>query len=126
MKNRAKCNLCKSIIESFHSTDYVTCKCGEISVYGAESLSCSARDFKNFLRIDDNGHEILVVEKNAEDIICEEKKYIGTVMGKEELIKELDHLRERIESLPNSVMYEPVTHADFCSLLLLLSSILRA
>ena len=54
MKNRAKCKLCNSIIESFHRHDYVTCACGEIAVDGGlDYFKVIARDYANFLRIDD-------------------------------------------------------------------------
>lgn len=130
MKNRAKCKLCQSIIESFHSTDYVLCKCGEIAVDGGESLRCEAKDFNNFLRVDDKGNEIVIkIQPTPAQIDDEISDVIAGLRGdpnKLGLIKELDDIRKRIESLPKHVMYEPVTHADFCSLLLLLSAILRS
>lgn len=43
-----------------------------------------------------------------------------------ELIEMLEEMSNRIESLPQEALYAPITHADFCSLLLLLSAILRA
>ena len=33
-RNRAQCKLCKDIIESKHRHDFVTCKCGKLSVDG--------------------------------------------------------------------------------------------
>ncbi len=46
--------------------------------------------------------------------------------SKEEMLDMLDEMTKRIESLPPVAMYAPVTHADFCSLLMLISAILRA
>ena len=60
MRNRAKCKLCQSTIESFHPTDLVLCKCGEISVDAGEGLKCAAKSWENFLRVDDEGNEIIV------------------------------------------------------------------
>lgn len=35
--NKIKCKLCGDIIESKHRHDFVTCKCGKISVDGGNS-----------------------------------------------------------------------------------------
>jgi hypothetical protein len=45
---------------------------------------------------------------------------------KDELLQILDEMVARINDLPQHATFAPVTHADFCSLLMLLSSILRA
>jgi len=56
--NKAKCKLCGDIIESKHQHDFVRCKCGEIFVDGGNSYSrYGARDFKNFLRYDDETND---------------------------------------------------------------------
>lgn len=121
MKNRAKCRLCQSIIESFHSTDYVLCKCGEIAVDRGDALRCYAKDFTNFLRIDDDGNEIIV--KMKEDV---KPLDIGNKMTRTDLLSMLDEMIKSYERLPQNALYEPVTHSDLVSALLLLSSILRA
>lgn len=121
MRNIAKCKLCSSIIESFHSTDYVICKCGEISVDAGESLKCYAKDWKNFLRIDDNGNEIQVKVQEEKTIDENIKK-----PNKEELLDMLDEMVKNIERLPQQAMTSPINHYDYYSLLLLLSSILRS
>jgi len=36
IRNRAKCKLCGDIIESKYRHDFVTCKCGAISVDGGQ------------------------------------------------------------------------------------------
>ena len=54
-RNIAKCRLCGDVIESKHVHDYVTCKCGEISVDGGHDYcKRSARDLKNVIELDDN------------------------------------------------------------------------
>jgi hypothetical protein len=45
--NKAQCLKCKQIIESKHRHDYVTCKCGSVSVDGGKDyLKRSAKDMK--------------------------------------------------------------------------------
>ena len=126
MKNRAKCKLCHEIIESFHSSDYVMCKCGEISLDGGEALRCSAKNWSNFLRIDDEGKEVLVIVKDTNVKRLDMEKHTPAKLSKEELISFLDEMVANIESLPQHAMSVPITHYDFVSLLMLLSSILRA
>ena len=116
MRNRAKCKLCESIIESFHNHDYVTCKCGEISIDGGlDYYKASAKDFNNFLRVDDEGNEIIVkVQEN------------NSKPTKTELLNMLDEMIKNIENLPVQAMTSYITHYDFCASLLLLSAILRS
>lgn len=125
MRNRAKCKLCKDIIESFHQHDYVTCKCGEIAIDGGNyNLRAVARDFKNFLRVDDKGNEIVVQLKDAEDV-----KPLDIDQPKPTRKDILDMLEETIkgyERLPQRAMYEPITHSDFIAALLLILASLRA
>jgi len=123
MKNRAKCKLCQSIIESFHPTDYVLCKCGEISVDGGDALRCAAKDFRNFLRVDDEGHEIIVTVKSEDvnPLYTDEKP-----MDREEKIKMLDDLIKSYDNLPTHAMTAPITNYEFSAFLTLLSSILRS
>ena len=119
MKNRAKCKLCGSIIESFHSTDYVMCKCAEIFVDGGDAMRCGALKWKNFVRVDDEGHEIIPRVVDSDEYV---KK-----PNKEELLKMLDEMIDSYEKLPTHAKSKPnITSYDMLSLLLLLSSILRA
>ncbi len=121
MRNRAKCKLCESTIESFHEGDYVTCKCGHISVSGGLRMECSALDWANFLRVDDNGNEIIVTVK-SDDV----KPLYNEAPTREDKLKMLDEMIKTYEGLPQHVMTMPITHYDFVSALLLLSSILRS
>lgn len=123
MINRAKCRLCNSIIESYHATDLVLCKCGEISVDGGNALKCYAKDWQNFIRVDDNGNEIIVKIKNND---TKPTEIDSTRPNKKELLSMLDEMIKNIENLPQVAMTNPITHYDFASALLLLSSILRA
>lgn len=123
MRNRAKCKLCQSIIESFHSTDLVNCKCGHIFVDGGSAMLCGASDWNNFLRVDDEGNEIIIKVKSKEEAKEIEPIHKPT---KKELIDMLDEMCKNIENLPPQAMTLPINHYDYCSLLMLLSSILRS
>ena len=120
MRNRAKCKLCGDIIESMHSTDLQACKCGQIYVDGGDALTCGSYDWSNFLRVDDEGNEIVPKIQDKDDSNSSKK------LSKKELIAMLMVMEKDIENLPKHVMLSPITHADFCSLLLLLSSIFLA
>ena len=114
MKNIAKCRLCGSVIESLHQKDHVTCTCGEISVDGGDEMRCAARNFENFLRIDDEGNEI-VVKVQMED-----------APKREELLKYLKEMHENMEKLPINGKLTPVNHYDLSAALLLIYSIFKA
>jgi len=126
MKNRAKCKLCKSIIESFHRYDYVSCKCGEISVDGgSDYFYCNSKDWNNFLRVDDQGNEVIVKVK-GESV----QKEVGEIQNpirptKKEMLNTLDEMIKNIENLPSNALSTPVNHYDLLSFLFLISSILR-
>ncbi len=124
MKNRAKCKLCASIIESYHDTDYVSCKCGHISVDGGTSMKCAAIDWSNFLRVDDEGNEILVTVKSDKQNVDEE--LIQEKPSKAKMLEILDEMIKSYESLPKYAMEGAVTNYDLLSALILLSSILKA
>lgn len=125
MRNRAKCKLCQSVIESFHTWDHVTCNCGEISVDGGnEYLKCSAKDFKNFLRVDDNDNEIIVTVK--EEPIEIPQSEISHKPSRKELLSMFDEMITSYENLPKHAMLSPVSNADLCSSLILINAILNA
>lgn len=126
MKNIAKCKLCQSILESFHDQDYVSCKCGEIAIDGGTSkLLCYAKDFKNFLRIDDQGNEIIVkvVDDNAKPTEEAQDNPKPTIR---DMLVMLDDMIANIERLPEHAMTTPVNHYDLSSALLLVSALFKA
>lgn len=50
IRNAARCKLCDSEIESKHRHDFVTCKCGEISIDGGRAyVRWLANDFDNLI-----------------------------------------------------------------------------
>lgn len=125
MRNRARCKLCGEIIESFHSTDYMMCKCGEIAVDCGNGMKCFARDFDNFLRIDDEGNEIVPkVIENTSDVKPLDKD--AKKPSRADLMQMLSDMTKTIESLPREALNTYVTHYDLLSALLLLSAILRS
>jgi hypothetical protein len=134
MKNRAKCKLCSSIVESFHSTDYVQCQCGEIIVDGGDSMRCAANNWQNFLRVDDEGNEIITKVKDsiAEDPRNEpHKQHTDSKQdddkcvenhnkpSKKEIVEMLENMIKSIDDLPNYAKEGPINHYDYESLLLL-------
>jgi len=119
MRNRAKCKLCNSIIESFLENDFVTCKCGEISINGgAHQFHCEARNWENFLRIDDQGNEIIVKVKEC---IMEGEKTLST----EDLFQELELMISYHEKIPQVAMMSSVNYYDFYSALIVIQNILK-
>jgi hypothetical protein len=127
MRNRAKCRKCSTIIESFHRYDYVSCKCGEISISGGlDVLEVSAKQFSNFLRVDDEGHEIEVtVQEKDKHESKEGYKDYPEKPTRKDLIDEFQILVKNLESLPPAALSAPVSHYDLYSFLLLLSCILQ-
>lgn len=127
MRNRAKCVLCEDILESFHTHDYVTCKCGEISIDGGQnSLKTSAKNYENFLRLDDHGKEIKVTVLESHQEKETQTQTPLTVSSSSELIDMLDSLGKSIEGLPKNAMTLPITHYDYYSLIILLVAILKS
>lgn len=112
--------MCNSVIESFHDTDYVMCSCGAISVDGGTSMRCAANDWKNFVRVDDEGHEI-EVKVESSDV----KRLYNEKPSKKDLLFMLDEMIKNVENLPQHVMSSPISHYDYCSLLILLSALFK-
>ena len=130
MRNRAKCKLCQEIIESFHRYDCVSCKCGEISVDGGQDYCrCMAGDWANFIRIDNEGNEVIpriVDEEKALDELVKEGQERGdyeTKLTKKDLVDMLKAQAEAIERMPPVALSSYVTNYDLLSLLLVLSGI---
>lgn len=139
MRNRAKCKLCGDIIESVHNHDYISCKCGEIAVDGGQQYCrCSAKSWDNFIRVNDEGNEVIPkimdkpsveeennkVKKWVEDEIL--TAYEKSKKRKEIALDALDELIKKIEELPQMAWTTAITHYDYYSLLLLLSALFRS
>ncbi len=126
MRNRAKCKLCRDVIESFHSTDHVQCSCGEIDVFGGEAMRCAAAHWENFIRLDDKGNEFIPKVQNSPDDPVSAMIYPEEPLSKAALLSEFDQIVKSYDSLPRHVLDSPVSHADLLSVLLVLQAILRA
>lgn len=128
MKNRAKCRLCGDILESLTQFDVVECSCKEISIWGGEyELRCHARDFKNFLRIDDRGAErqVKYIEVHEEDQKNEASEPVPKALTRQELIDEIDTLVQYISDYPPHKLHSACTYADLRDFVSLLSSVLK-
>lgn len=132
MKNRAKCKLCQSVIESFHVSDYVSCSCGEISIDGGDQYCHAlAKNWENFLRIDDEDNEITVkvMDKSLDD--TEETSdvkplYTEKKPSRADLIQMLDEMSKSIENLPHQAMTMTVSNYDLGALISLLTLIFKS
>ena len=127
MRNRAKCKLCGDILESFHMNDYVTCKCGEISIDGGTHyLRVAAKNWNNFLRVDDEDNEIIPVIYDQNDKVTTRAPQEPRQLSRKELIDMLQETLNSIERLPDHAMSLPINHYDFYSFAALVLSILRS
>lgn len=130
MRNRAKCRLCNEIIESFHRGDYVSCKCDEIAVSGGnEKLEVFAKNWANFMRVDDEGNEIIIaVEEKKDASITEATKESLTLppVTHDDFVKMLEEFCQNIENLPADAKFSSVTHVDLVSVLRILVDIFRS
>lgn len=125
MRNRAKCRLCKKVIESFHKSDYVECDCGEISVDEGTCLRCSAKNWENFLRIDENDNEILVTVRTDPSLQPRKEAIENAAPGRKEMIDALEEMIKAIDNLPEHARYAPVSHADLSPVLSVISALIK-
>jgi hypothetical protein len=126
VRNRAKCKLCCDVIESFHRGDYVTCKCDEIAVCGGtEKLEVFAKDWSNFIRMDDEGNEIVIHLEESQKADQSKQEVVPLTYSKSEYIQMLDEFCQKIDSLPTGARFDAVTHADLSSVLKVVVDIFR-
>jgi len=126
MRNRAKCKLCGDIIESLHPHDFVACKCTEITIDGGlECYKASAKDPNNFLRIDDEGNEIVVTWVDKEEITITPEDFPKQPLTKEEMLQELTMITDRIAGLPEHALNGSVTQVEFWEALILIKTLLE-
>ena len=58
VRNKAQCKLCGDVIESHNRHDFMSCKCGEISVDGGKSyIKRSAKDLNNIIELSETYEE---------------------------------------------------------------------
>lgn len=82
-------------------------------------MRCTAKDFSNFLRVDDRGNEIVVSYKEGNLEVDDLK------INKENLVEALEEMILSIERLPTNAKLGPVNHYDLLSLMLWLSSFFK-
>ena len=116
MRNRAKCLKCQEIIEIIDNQGYVECKCKEIGV--GPDLYCAARNWENFMRVQENDEEIKVKydDKNHKNNENDPEPFT-----REEIVDMLKKKAEYFAKVPPQI---PVTHYDISELMLLLASVL--
>jgi len=127
MRNRAKCKLCSSIIESFTINDYVSCECGEISIDGgATHLKVGAKNFENFLRLDEHDNEVPVkLVGDAPD--CTEvakEEYDQLDLSREKKVEIVDAMIKYYEKLPQHALLSSPTQYDLLAIYLMIKRIL--
>jgi len=125
IRNRAKCKKCQSIIESFFPTDLVFCACREIAVEGGEAMKCMANEWSNFLRVDDEGNEIIPTIREVKDSSVE-LEVPHRIHNKSEILKVIDHLIDTLNDLPPHALATSLTQYDQLAMLTILGSILKA
>jgi hypothetical protein len=81
-------------------------------------MACGAIDFINFIRVDDEGNEILVREVQEDGVAHD------PIADVDELIAELRRMAESIEKLPKHVLAASINHFDFLAALWLISEVL--
>lgn len=122
MRNRAKCKLCKDCLESFHQLDYVECGCGEIAIDGGEyEFKSYAKNWENFLRLDENDKEIEVVVKDNPELDISSTPTLTL----DDLISQFSELMKTMGELSPQYMNMPITHYDLYSFGMITLSCLR-
>jgi hypothetical protein len=82
---------------------------------------------ENFICLDDEGNEIIPRLREEKEVVQDDNKMVNLPKPpRDELLDILDEMVKRIGDLPQHASLAPITHADFASLLMLLSSIFRA
>ena len=123
MKNKAKCRLCGDIIESVHSDEVASCKCGAISVHGGDAMYCSVLgDWTNFIRVDDNGNEIVPTIKEK---AIDESEATERLATKQDLIDALTRQYEYIDASYDVVKWAAPTTSDISAMLQIIVGIFK-
>jgi len=105
--------------------DFVECPCKEICVHGGNKNYCGAKDWGNFVRIDDEGNEVEIkVQDKKEPLTSNEKiEEKKPLISLEDKLDALKLMIEDYESLPSHGQYQTVSVADHLSMLLIVESL---
>lgn len=123
IRNTAKCKLCNDIIESYHSNDYSLCSCGEIYVDGGPlGMRCGARNWDNFVRIDNDGNIVIpkIVDPTDASLVTDTADDVAVGLTFNDALDQLKHLEAVYRDLPQNVLYSSTSHSDMSSVLTLL------
>ena len=127
MRNRAKCKLCEEVIESLTVHDYVRCKCGEISIDGGRNyFKASAKNFHNFLRVDDEDNvvEVKLIDKSEVEEKVVEEEHPPRELSRQDKIDLVDGMLSYFDGLPQHAMLASPSQYDIQALYLLIKRIL--
>jgi hypothetical protein len=127
MRNRGKCKLCHTIIESFYMGHLDTCKCGAVSVFNGDGMDMAPFNSPHFLRVDEVGNEIVVSykEKDAEGDQDKGEHNPNEPRSRADLIKDFENAIEYIDKAPDHEQYSFVTNAALCHYMKALVNILK-
>ena len=103
----------------------VSCPCNEISIDGGtKKFRAAARDFKNFVRIDDEGNEVAVtlVDKPEPFISKEEKPLVDTYADKLAILMEMI---DEAEKEHEHMSYANLSKREFAEAMLVIYSLLK-
>jgi hypothetical protein len=121
MRNRAKCALCHTVIESVLATEHVLCPCGEIGVAGGQQMLFKAyTSDDNFIRIDDDGNEIKPELAKAKESA---EKLLVNMDDLGQIIKDMGTIVESLESLEDYSMRLPLNQYDLLTVLRLVKRV---
>jgi hypothetical protein len=109
-----KCKKCSTSIKP-HANDIVECECKSISVQGTSIVIARGLEYDCFTLVGDDGIESDPAITPVED----------RPLTREQKLDLLADMIRSYDNLPASAMIAPVTHYDFCSLLVLLSSLFK-
>lgn len=123
----AKCRLCKVTIDTYVGYDNC-CPCGEISIDARkDEVKVQARDWANFIRVDEAGNEIIMTIKDKESVLSahNEPERVSKP-SRDDLLGMLNMMIKNIEDLPPQGLASYVTNYDLLSSLLLIGAIFRS
>ena len=131
MRNRAKCRLCGDILESKNRHDNVECSCEEIGIDGgSDYFKAYAKDWRNFIRLDDDDKEVIpkIVDKEpVPDPVKEERtEALPHNLTKKDHIDAITDMINLYDRLPDDELRRPVSQYDHYSLLILIRAFLTA
>lgn len=107
MRNRARCEKCKTIIESKYRHDFCQCVCGSCFVDGGTSYERCGYDIpENFTRIHDDGTEENMVDSIRKYEETQVNRY--TPLEVKRMLKETDEttIQETAEEKTNRLLQE--------------------